>query len=348
MMTQVVDASDPVLGFLAGWVDALAAHVDRLDVLCLRASAGERPANVLVHRIGSAPGSGRVRRFVTFERRVARLAPRADVIFSHMVPRYAWCAGPFAAAWRRPMVLWYTHRQDSLELRLASAFCRAVATAAPSSFPFATPKLHVLGHGVDTRVFAPDPAVERASPPVILFVGRITPVKRQATLVEALTRLHPVHAQARALFVGPEDGGSGYARDLRRAVGAAGLAHRVEFAGPLAPMEVRDWYRRSTAAVNLSPDGLFDKAALESMMTGTPTIVASAAFDGLLPSSAPWLRLASGDDPASLAAALDRVLSLAPGERQHLADGISARAAACHGLDRFMPRLVALMRALAG
>lgn len=56
----------------------------------------------------------------------------------------------------------------------------------------------------------------------------------------------------------------------------------MTFAGNLPPEGVRDWYRRAAVAVNLSPVGLFDKAALEAMATGVPIIVSNPAFNSLL------------------------------------------------------------------
>jgi glycosyltransferase involved in cell wall biosynthesis len=347
MMTQAVDPGDPVLGFTAGWVSALASHVDHVDVLCLRAIAGGHPPNVTVSTIGTSGDAGRISRLMQFERGVYRLVPRADVILSHMIPRYACCAGPIAMAARRPMLLWYTHRHDSFELRLASTFSRFVATAVASSFPFATPKLRVMGHGIDSRFFAPDPTVAPAAPAVILFAGRMAPVKRQKTLVEALTHLAPAHREARVVFAGAPDERGEYDHEVREVAARLGVNRRITFAGPLAPDALLDWYRRATVAVNLSPDGLFDKAALEGMMTGTPTIVAATAFDSLLQPSAAWLRIASGDDPVALARVLDRVMGLTPSARRQVATEVRERAIAAHALDGFMPRLVSLMRSAA-
>src|SRR5690606_41393536 len=70
-----------------------------------------------------------------------------------------------------------------------------------------------------------------------------------------------------------------------------GISHRVTFTGGLLSGQVRDWYRRASVAVNLSPPGLFDKAALESMACGVPTVVSSRAFDALPGPGAGCLRI---------------------------------------------------------
>jgi glycosyltransferase involved in cell wall biosynthesis len=224
-----------------------------------------------------------------------------------------------------------------------------VVTAVPSSFPLATRKLSAIGHGVDAGFFAPDPGVVPETPPSIVLVGRLMPIKHQATLVRAARRLGPPFDRARVILAGgiPPGAGADYASHLQEAVEALGLSSRVTFTGAIPPEEVRERYRRATVAVNLGPEGLFDKAAIESMMADTPTIVCSRAFDDLLGEHAPVLRIVGPEDDPGLAAALTRVLAMSSGSRRAMAAGVAARARAAHGLQGMMDRFVALLRGLA-
>jgi glycosyltransferase involved in cell wall biosynthesis len=345
MMTQALDAGDPLLSFAVDWVAALASRVERLDVLCLRAGASV-PPNVRVMDLGAGPSRSRLRRLIEFERRVAHVIRDVDVVFAHMSPRFVIAGGPAALADRKPVVLWYVHRHASTELRLATAMSTYVATAVAESFPFATSKLRVLGHGVNATFFSPDPNRVPESPPLVLLVGRLSAIKHQETLVRALSLLSPRHAAARVTFAGgvPDGHDASYARRIPGLATELNLESRVIFAGPLPPEGVRDLYRRATVAVNLSPPGLFDKTALESMMVSTPTVVASPSFDGLLASSAPWLRLSSPADPRELAATLDRLLDLPVSSRRQIGVEVRARAVEANGLEPFMDRLAALLR----
>ncbi|HXW07219.1 MAG TPA: glycosyltransferase family 4 protein [Vicinamibacterales bacterium] len=349
MLTQALDAADPVLSFAVDWVAALAARVERLDVLCLRADAPVVPANVRILDLGATRARSRVRRLVEFERRVTGAIRDVDVIVAHMSPRFVVAGGPAALAGRKPVVLWYVHRQASTELRIATAMSTFVATAVGDSFPLRTAKLRVLGHGVNSAFFSPDPNCAADSPPLIVLVGRLSAIKHQHTLVQALSQLPPRYAAARVTFAGgvPDGQDASYARRLPELATELGVESRVIFTGPLSREGVRDLYRRATVAVNLSPSGLFDKAALESMMASTPTIVASPSFDGLVEGSAPWLRLSSPEDAAGLAATLDRVLDLPESARRQIGAQVRARAVEANGLDAFMDRLVALLRSAA-
>jgi glycosyltransferase involved in cell wall biosynthesis len=347
MLTQALDPADPLLAFTVDWVRALARRVSHVDVICLRASGPPPASNVTAWPIGERHEASRMRRLVALERAVLRLVGKADVVFTHMVPRYACCAGPIAAAARRPLLLWYVHRRDSLELRIASRFSRIVATAAPQTLPFATDKLRPLGHGVNSGFFSPGEAPSAASPPEILFVGRVAPIKRQDALVRALSHLDRAHGDVRVAFVGGVANRQ-YDASVRALATEIGWAERVQFAGPQSAAGVREACRRATVAVNLSPDGLFDKAAIESMMVGTPTVVASSAFDHLLGEEAAALRVGPTADPPALGAALNRLLALPAAERQRMAAAVRRRTIEAHALDGLMDRLVACMQTMTG
>lgn len=153
MITQRVDPNDAVLGFVVRWIEALAAKVNHLNVICLdqpaRTVLEALPRNVKVFSLGKERGVGRLLMLLNFWRKVWRSSRGVSAIFSHMVPRYAVLAAPIAKVRRTKHVLWYTHRQITGELRLAVRLVDAVLTAAPESFPIEAAKVHSLGHGID-------------------------------------------------------------------------------------------------------------------------------------------------------------------------------------------------------
>jgi glycosyltransferase involved in cell wall biosynthesis len=347
MLTQAYDPDDPLLGFVDSWVRALACRVSRLDIVCLRSTSTNPPPQVAVWPVGSRGDGSQWRRLLDFQRRTLHLARTADIVFVHMIPRFVLAAGPAAIVHRRPIVLWYVHRAQSLELRAATALSRFVATAVPETFPFPTSKLRVLGHGVDSVWTALEAVVPPT--PLVVFVGRLMPVKHQATLVRALALLSATRPDVQAVLVGgvPRGESEGYRQSLVELAGGLGISDRVTLAGPMTHAGIRDLLARASVAVNLSPPGLFDKAALESMMAGLPTIVASRSFD-LLIGPDTWLRIDSPADHVALARALDRALSLTMAERNELTAAIRARTIDAHGLDAFMDRLVSLFREAIG
>lgn len=345
LFNLATDADDPVLGFTSAWANALAAYFPRVDVMTMRAGRLATADNVRVYSIGKEKGYSEPRRALEFYRRLSSLLlrERYAAAFAHMTPLFAVLAALPLCARGVPLTLWYTHGAVSRTLRLAERVVGRVVTASPESFRLASPKVRVLGHGIDTDQFAPAarPAAGNARF-TVLSVGRIAPVKRLETLVEAANRLyHGLELRdLRVRIVGeaaPED--AGYAEGLRRQVTLLGLEAVVTFAGPRPYDQVADEYRRADVMVNLSRTGSLDKAVLEAMACGTPVVTANEAFAAVL---APWADrlLIPHDAPGKLAAALVRLKRLPDDERAVLGAALRARVVADHSLPRLMERLV--------
>lgn len=341
MLVQQIDERDWLRAFIVTWVRALAAHVDRLDVLTLERGEAWLPDNVYVRSLGKENGKNRRRELVNFHRGMMELTPHADILFSHMTPRYTLLAAPYAALFRKRQVLWYTHRNPSRQVRLAMPFLWRAATAAPDSFPVRSPKVRPLGHGIDADFYAPDDTPKDA-PPSVVHVSRLMPIKHHATLIRALARV----PDARAVFVGDVPTGqeqyAGYADSLKALAEDLGVGDRVTFAGGLLAPDALETYRRATVAVNLSPPGLFDKTALESMACAVPTVVSTHAFDNLLGPEPARFRIHGPEDVEGLAARLRDLLALPPDEQRALGLMQRERVADTHSLDKLMPRLVRL------
>jgi glycosyltransferase involved in cell wall biosynthesis len=348
MITQRLDERDWLVSVIPRWVNGLAQRVDALDVVALELGDYTPPPNVRLYSMGKEQGRGKFGKALGFYRAVLPLIGEADAVFVHMIPRYAVMVGSLALLARKPLTLWYTHRQVGWQLRLALLFCRRVMTASADSFPLRTGKLRVLGHGIDTAFYAPHPrplpiAMGRGDErPVILHVARLMPIKHQATLLRAVAS----GIDAGVVLVGdvPQGQSAEYRETLKALAAELGIENRVTFTGGLPPDAVRDWYRRAAIAVNLSPPGLFDKAVLESMAAGTPTIVSNPAFDSLLGDYAPKLRIDSPEDVEGLAVRLQALLALSEDERRAMGLDIRERVIAAHGLDRLMPRLVSVLK----
>jgi len=347
MIVQLVDEREWLRAFTVGWIRALAAQVDHLDVLTLEMGQAVLPDNVTVWSMGKERGYNRARELWEFHRVMRQVIGRVDVVFSHMTPRYTWLAAPYAAVYRKPQMLWFTHRQVSLELRMALACARWVTTAASDSFPLASPKVHVMGHGIDPTLFAPGD-LPPDEVPMILAVGRVTPIKHYETLLEAAGLLRAREGSLPVRFAVLGDVAAPGDRTYRERL----LARRAELGlseddfallGARLPGELVTFYRRATAVINLSPTGLFDKAVLEAMMTGTPVIVSNPAFDDLLGDHRDALRVSDPDDAAGVADRIVGLLALPLEQRAAIGRDLRGRALEAHGLERLMARMVALM-----
>ena len=344
MITRKLDPHDDRTGFVLRWVEALAARLDHLDVICQETAQPECPANVRVVSMGKEAGVGRIGQAWRFTQALRQLTPGADGVFCHMMPRYVLFAAPWTRLRGKPLLLWYTHRHASRELRIAGRLATHILTAAPGSFPLASGKLHVMGHGIETALFPPADA--EAAPPAIIHVARLSRIKGQDRLLRALARVAgsadagPFRAQ---IVGGPVESEPDYAAALDRLARDLAPAVPVTLTGPLARPELAPLVADAAIAVNLSPPGLFDKAALESMLVGKPTLVTNTDFLPLLGDAADRLYLPYDAPDEALADRLAALLALSPAERTAIGRELRARVIAAHALESLMDRIVDLM-----
>jgi glycosyltransferase involved in cell wall biosynthesis len=345
MITRKLDPADDRAGFVMRWIEALAARLDHLDVICQGHANPTLPGNVTVYSMGKESGAGRIAQARRFTSYLRKLTPQADGVFCHMIPRYVLFAAPWTRLYHKPLFFWYTHRQASAELRLAHRLASHILTASPGSFPLKTDRVVVMGHGVDTVLFPPSEG-ENALPEVVL-VARLAHIKRQDWLLRAASRVmaRGETGPFRVLIAGgPVENEPDYPAELRALAQSLDPAPEVTFTGPLPHAEVAVMLRGCAVALNLSPPGLFDKAALEGMLAGKPTIVANTDFSPLLGEFADPLYLPAHATETDLADRLARLLIMTPEQRGAMGAQLRARALQAHSLDGLMDRMVALMR----
>jgi D-inositol-3-phosphate glycosyltransferase len=134
--------------------------------------------------------------------------------------------------------------------------------------------------GVDHTLFTPGSRTLArqalgmpADCPLILFVGRIQPLKRPQVAVSTLAALTD-HPDARLAIVGAPSGAEGAATmaelaDLARRVG---VADRLRMVAPRPHHQLADWYRAADVCLVPSVSESFGLVALEAAACGTPVV----------------------------------------------------------------------------
>ena len=176
-------------------------------------------------------------------------------------------------------------------------------------------RIEVVPPGVDHRVFAPgDRVAQRAAlgfgdAPVLLFVGRIQPLKGVDMAVRALASLSA--PDAHLVVVGGPSGPDGEAEldRVRRLAGALGVAGRVTFVAPQAHHHLARWYQAADVCLVPSRSESFGLVALEAAACGTPVVAAAVGGLRTLVDHANTGFLVEGRDPAAFAAYVDELLA---------------------------------------
>ncbi len=142
-------------------------------------------------------------------------------------------------------------------------------------------RIRIVAPGVDHAFFGPgDRAQARralglaAEGPLLLFVGRIQPLKGLAVAVAALASLNRDHPDARLMVVGGPSGPHGDTEVARMEalVDDLGVADRVIFVPPQPHELLSTYYRAADVSVVPSRAESFGLVALEAAACGTPVV----------------------------------------------------------------------------
>ena len=181
-------------------------------------------------------------------------------------------------------------------------------------------RIDVVAPGVDGAFFSVGSrrgaraALALGDEPVLLFVGRIQPLKGLDVAVETLAELSRSHGDARLLVVGGASGPDGE-QELRRldaAVRARGLRGRVSLVVPQPHHLLSTYYRAADVCLVPSRSESFGLVALEAAACGVPVVAADVGgLRTLVDDGRTGIRIAERD-PSQYAAAVRSILDDPP------------------------------------
>lgn len=203
-------------------------------------------------------------------------------------------------------------------------------------------KVRTVNPGADLSVFRPGgPAAAAAARRrlgvapdalVLLFVGRVQPLKGPDVVLEAAARLLELDPALRAtlqvVIVGGPSGRQERADPdrMRELAARLGIGDVVRFEPPCPQEELAQWYRAATVMLAPSHSESFGLVALEAQACGTPVVAASVGGLRTVVRDGGSGVLVDGHDPADwarqiqcLVAAPRRLQALSAGACQHAA-----------------------------
>jgi glycosyltransferase involved in cell wall biosynthesis len=194
-----------------------------------------------------------------------------------------------------------------------------------------------------------EPAAGTEAGDQLLCVATLAPHKGQDLLLAALAEL--ADRRWRCTLLGPLDRDPAFVARLRRQAAAAGIAGRIELAGPARPAELDRAYRAADLLVLPSRAESYGMVITEALGHAVPVLAAEVggvpeAIGRATDASVPGL-LVPPDDPAALAGALRRWLDDA-GLRARLRAAARLRRAALAGWPDTTERIAAVLAGVAG
>ncbi len=266
-------------------------------------------------------------------REIDRLLPSQDVVHTQLPFAYpTWAVGAGARRWRRP--LFYQQRGvfDPERLKFRSLKKRLIIRLVERPFMQAAAALialtaaevesyralgverpcEIVPNGVEVAEYRTEPTRGSAilagltdDDVVILFLGRLHPIKGADRLLEAFLRIGPRFPKARLVMAGPDEWG------LREAfldrVRGSGLGERVTFPGMVTGEAKLDLLARADLFCLPSDGEGFSIAVLEAMASATAVLLSPGChFPEAQAAGAGWV---VEPTPAALADRLAELLA---------------------------------------
>jgi D-inositol-3-phosphate glycosyltransferase len=148
-------------------------------------------------------------------------------------------------------------------------------------YHIADSQIRLIPCGVDLSRFTPGSEAERCAvrkrltpggEPVLVFAGRLDPIKGIDLLLESIARMR---MRAHLFVIGGDPAGDPEVERLKRHAVELGIADRIHFPGAMPQQELTAYYRAADAIVVTSRYESFGLVAVEALACGTP-VVASA------------------------------------------------------------------------
>lgn len=197
------DLDSVVLATSHKWIENFARQVHQVSVYSTHLGRTSLPDSVRIFELGGGSTRKKLVALFRLSKSFIDIYRHRDsvAVFHHMSPRTAVFPGVLIRVMGIPQALWYSHSSKPLSFRLGCMIVDSLITSVPGSIPSTSHKVNFVGHGIDVSdartITRQAPAVRRG----IVFIGRISPIKRLDEILSTLTRIGEY--QERIDFIGP-------------------------------------------------------------------------------------------------------------------------------------------------
>jgi glycosyltransferase involved in cell wall biosynthesis len=204
------------------------------------------------------------------------------IVFGHMTDIYSFLLSPLTFLLRIPHYLWYAHTNNSFYMRFNSKLLAGILTSTRDSYPVMTPKVRIIGQGIDFRLFPFYSKRNYDRVNRLVYFGRLDCSKRIDQLIFLLESLKINDRTTTLTLIGePTTGNVEYFQVL-----LSKYRHLLEdgsltVAPPKNRNELHEALREFDLFVHAFP-GSLDKTLLEAASTGIPILTLNPPFRRLL------------------------------------------------------------------
>lgn len=268
IITQKVDSNDPILSFFHNWILEFSKKFENIVVICLYKGENDLPKNVRVLSLGKENGESRLKYIKNLFKFIYNERKNYDKVFVHMNQEYVLLSGIFLKLMNKDVYMWRNHHSGSKLTDIAAFFCKKVFCTSKFSFTTKYKKTEIMPVGIDLQIFKPIESVKRVSQS-LLFLGRISPVKRPDLFIDSVITAHSEFPNVSAVICGdPLPIDRVYYDSLVDVVKKSSAESYIQFKPGIKNTKTVLQYSSSEIFINLSSSGMYDKTIFEAIACG--------------------------------------------------------------------------------
>lgn len=351
ILTQKIDKDDPILGFFHEWVDRLSKNFSQVSVICLEKGKFDLPQKVRVFSLGKEVKyesrimnyelCKKIKYILNFFRFSFFSSLNYDVVFVHMNQEYVLLGGIFWKILGKKIYFWRNHPNGNWLTQMAAWLSNKVFCTSKFAYVAKYKKTEIMPVGIDTNKFIKFESLKVYKVKnSILFLGRMSPIKKPDLLVEALNILNKKGIDFISSFYGdplPKD--QNYYDSLKNKVREFGLQNKVNFYKGVPNHEAPEVYNQHEIFVNLTPTGSFDKTILEAAACGCVLVLANQSLadeiDGRM--------MAKDGTPNDIAERINFWLNVGNEERKNASEKVQKYVLDSHSLDILIKKFILIL-----
>ena len=220
-----------------------------------------------VFSLGKESGKSKIKYIKNFLNLILGLHKDYDSVFVHMNQEYVLLGGLLWKIMGKRIFLWRNHPYGNLLTRIAVWLSNKVFCTSKFAFVAKYKKTSLMPVGIDTNNFQFSNINFQKRKNKILFLGRMSPIKRPDLLIEALNILDKKKYYFVCDFYGDP-------------MLKIEKINKINFYKSVPNYETPKIYNEHEIFVNLTPSGSFDKTILEAAACGCLLVIANRSLSG--------------------------------------------------------------------
>lgn len=329
-ITQALDSRDPGRATSIRWVQVLSENenVASVRVLALRAGDYSALQNIKVIKFGTRY---KVLTMLSFYMQIIRsYIDGYKIFFVHQGGTYPILLLPFRYLLGCKIYQWKAHPVINSIMSFSAKYCdNLLFTCNRESFPMDLAKRRIVGHGINVKLFHPNPTMKKYS---FITTGRVSSRKNIDKMIRVISILkNDFNINVNYNIYGPtRKGDESYVHDLKKLVIDEDLKDSVFFKGAVIQSELPVILNQHHVFINLSRTAL-DKAVLEAMSCGVLVFSDNINVASVLPDNLnEYLSISSSASNSEIAQKLYELINLSESKSNDIRNALRHTAETGH------------------